>query len=415
MIINEFLTMKTIEGAFKILMVVLFLILQFTACSSDSSTSKQVENGEVELSYASDYYFQLPDTIDEIYESEEFDFHVQNVVEGVEVVWGLAFLPDGNMIFTERDGDMHLVRNGERVDDPIGGVPEVWAEGQGGLLDVEPHPQYDENGWLYFSYSKPGDGGANTAIVRARYDEESHSLIDLEELYSATPNTDRGQHFGSRIKFDNQGYMFFSIGDRGNRDVNPQDINRDGGKIYRLHDDGTVPEDNPFVGSEGLDAAYTYGVRNPQGMDLHPETGIIWTNEHGPRGGDEINVHKEGGINFGWPEISYGINYNGTSFTDDTARAGMEQPIWYWDPSIAPSGMAFVTSDNYPGWKGDILNGALAFQLISRIVVDGEEFVKEERILEGIGRIRDVEQAPDGYIYFTNESNGTISRILPVE
>ncbi|MCG2590871.1 PQQ-dependent sugar dehydrogenase [Rhodohalobacter sulfatireducens] len=407
--------MKTIEGAFKILMVVLFLIFQFTACSSDSSTSKQVENGEVELSYASDYYFQLPDTIDEIYESEEFDFHVQNVVEGVEVVWGMAFLPNGNMIFTERDGDMHLVRNGELVDDPIGGVPEVWAEGQGGLLDVEPHPQYDENGWLYFSYSKPGDGGANTAIVRARYDEESHSLIDLEELYSATPSTDRGQHFGSRIKFDNQGYMFFSIGDRGNRDVNPQDINRDGGKIYRLHDDGTVPEDNPFVGSEGIDAAYTYGVRNPQGMDLHPETGIIWTNEHGPRGGDEINVHKEGGINFGWPEISYGINYNGTSFTDDTARAGMEQPIWYWDPSIAPSGMAFVTSDNYPGWKGDILNGALAFQLISRIVVDGEEFVKEERILEGIGRIRDVEQAPDGYIYFSNESNGSISRILPVE
>ncbi|NBC04187.1 MAG: PQQ-dependent sugar dehydrogenase [Bacteroidetes bacterium] len=396
-------------------MVVLFLIFQFTACSSDSSTSKQVENGEVELSYASDYYFQLPDTIDEIYESEEFDFHVQNVVEGVEVVWGMAFFPDGKMIFTERDGDMHLVRNGELVDDPIGGVPEVWAEGQGGLLDVEPHPQYDENGWLYFSYSKPGDGGANTAIVRARYDEESHSLIDLEELYSATPSTDRGQHFGSRIKFDNQGYMFFSIGDRGNRDVNPQDINRDGGKIYRLHDDGTVPEDNPFVGSEGLDAAYTYGVRNPQGMDLHPETGIIWTNEHGPRGGDEINVHKEGGINFGWPEISYGINYNGTSFTDDTARAGMEQPIWYWDPSIAPSGMAFVTSDNYPGWKGDILNGALAFQLISRIVVDGEEFVKEERILEGIGRIRDVEEAPDGYIYFTNESNGSISRILPVE
>lgn len=415
MTINEFLTMKTIEGAFKILMVVLFLIFQFTACSSDSSTSKQVENGEVELSYASDYYFQLPDTIDEIYESEEFNFHVQNVVEGVEVVWGMAFLPNGNMIFTERDGDMHLVRNGELVDDPIGGVPEVWAEGQGGLLDVEPHPQYDENGWLYFSYSKPGDGGANTAIVRARYDEESHSLIDLEELYSATPSTDRGQHFGSRIKFDNQGYMFFSIGDRGNRDVNPQDINRDGGKIYRLHDDGTVPEDNPFVGSEGIDAAYTYGVRNPQGMDLHPETGIIWTNEHGPRGGDEINVHKEGGINFGWPEISYGINYNGTSFTDDTARAGMEQPIWYWDPSIAPSGMAFVTSDNYPGWKGDILNGALAFQLISRIVVDGEEFVKEERILEGIGRIRDVEQAPDGYIYFSNESNGSISRILPVE
>lgn len=408
--------MKNTEEILKLLMLVLMTILLISGCSSDqTSTSKVVENGEVDLTYESDMYFPLPSTIEEVYESEELDFHLQTVVENVDVVWGMAFLPNGNMIITERGGDMHLIQDGELVEQPIGNVPEVRAEGQGGLLDIEPHPQYEENGWLYFSYSKPGSGGANTAIVRARYDEESHSLVDNEELYSATPSTDRGQHFGSRISFDPNGYLFFSIGDRGNRDENPQDINRDGGKIYRLNDDGSIPDDNPFVGEDGLDAVYTYGVRNPQGMDVHPETGIVWTNEHGPRGGDEINVHKEGGLNFGWPEISYGINYNGTSFTDDTARAGMEQPIWYWDPSIAPSGMTFVTSDHYPGWKGDILNGALAFQLISRIVVDGEEFVHEERILDGIGRIRDVEEAPDGYIYFSNESEGTISRILPVE
>jgi glucose/arabinose dehydrogenase len=408
--------MKNIQRVLKFLMLVIFTVTQMMACSNETSSSaRQVDEGEAELTYQSDLYFSLPSAISEVYETEELDFHVQTVVENLDVVWGMAFLPNGNMIFTERTGDMHLVQDGELVEEPIANVPEVWAEGQGGLLDIEPHPQYEENGWLYFSYSKPGDDGANTAIVRARYDEESHSLVDNEELYLATPFTDRGQHFGSRISFDPNGYLFFSIGDRGNRDENPQDINRDGGKIYRLNDDGSIPEDNPFVGEEGLDAVWTYGVRNPQGMDVHPESGIIWTNEHGPRGGDEINVHDEGGLNFGWPEISYGINYNGTSFTDDTARAGMEQPVWYWDPSIAPSGMTFVTSDNYPGWEGDILNGALAFQLISRIVVDGEEFVHEERILEGIGRIRDVEEAPDGYIYFSNESEGTISRILPVE
>ncbi|WP_234570738.1 PQQ-dependent sugar dehydrogenase [Rhodohalobacter sp. 614A] len=395
-------------------LTVMLLIYAF-ACTGQDHEAVPVGEQDVNVTYQSDHYFSLPDTIEEIYESEELNFHVQTVVEDVGVVWGMAFLPDGSMIITKRDGDMHLIQNGELVEEPISGVPKVWAQGQGGLLDIEPHPNYEANGWLYFSYSKPGPGGANTAIMRAQYDPDSHSLTNIEELYSATPFTDRGQHFGSRIKFDADGYLFFSIGDRGNRDENPQDVTRDGGKIYRLNDDGTIPEDNPFVGSEGLDAVYTYGVRNPQGMDVHPETGIIWTNEHGPRGGDEINVHKEGGLNFGWPVITYGINYSGTTITEDTVKAGMEQPVWYWDPSIAPSGMAFVTSDHYPGWEGSILNGALSFQLISRIVVDGEEFVREERILDGIGRIRDIEEAPDGYIYFTNESNGTINRILPVD
>lgn len=407
--------MKRFSTNLKFSFFLISMFIYASACSGQSHEPVEVSNGDVNLTHQSEAYFPLPQSIDEIYESEELNFYVQTVVEGVDIVWGMAFLPDGKMIVTQRDGNMHLVRNGELVEEPIAGVPDVHARGQGGLLDIEPHPNYADNGWLYFSYSKPGNGGAMTSIMRAKYDEESHSLTDKEELYTGSPFTDAGQHFGSRISFDPEGYLYFSIGDRGNRDENPQDITRDGGKIYRLNDDGSIPQDNPFVGEEGLDAVYTYGVRNPQGMDVHPETGIIWTNEHGPRGGDEINVHKEGGLNFGWPEITYGINYSGTTITEDTARAGMEQPVWYWDPSIAPSGMTFVTSDNYPGWKGNILNGALAFQLISRIVIDGEEFVHEERILDGIGRIRDIEEAPDGYIYFSNESNSTINRILPVE
>ena len=406
--------MKYFQNYF-FLNVLVTLIVLMTACSGSKMEARQITEGEVEPVHQSEEYFPLPNSIDEVYESEELDFYVQTVVEDVGIVWGMAFLPDGKIIITEIEGEMHLIEDGEIVEEPISGVPNVYARGQGGLLDIEPHPNYAENGWLYFSYSKPGNGGAMTSIMRAKYDEDSHSLINKEELYTGSPFTDSGRHFGSRISFDDNGYLYFSIGERGFRDVNPQDITRDGGKIYRLNDDGSIPQDNPFVGEEGLDAIWTYGVRNPQGMDVHPETGIIWTNEHGPRGGDEINVHDKGGLNFGWPVITYGINYSGTSITNETERPGMEQPVWYWDPSIAPSGMTFVTTDNYPGWNGDILNGALAFQLISRIVVDGEEFVKEERILDGIGRIRDIEEAPDGYIYFTNESNGSINRILAVE
>ncbi len=217
-----------------------------------------------------------------------------------------------------------------------------------------------------------------------------------------------------RHVFDNEGHVFFGIGDRGNRDVNPQDITRDGGKIYRLNDDGSIPEDNPFVGESGAkEAIFAYGIRNPQGMDLHPETGQLWEHEHGPRGGDEINI-IEAGNNYGWPEISFGINYSGTSFTDDTAKAGMEQPVWYWDPSIAPSGMTFVTGDKYPEWEGDIIVGSLKFGYLVRCNVEGNTVTGEEIIFEGIGRVRDIAQGPDGYIYVATEGNG-IKRIVPTK
>jgi len=285
-------------------------------------------------------------------------------------------------------------------------IPEIYVRGQGGFLDIELHPNYEENGWIYFSYSSSeGDGkGGNTAIMRAKL--EGNSLINLEQLYKGVPNTTKGQHFGSRLEFDTKGYLYFSIGDRGNRDVNPQDVTRDGGKIYRLHDDGNIPEDNPFVDKSGAKKAiFSYGHRNPQGLALHPKSGKLWEHEHGPRGGDEINV-VEKGKNYGWPVITYGINYIGTKITDETSRQGMEQPIYQWTPSIAPCGMTFVSSDKYPDWKGNLLVGSLAFQYLERLEIKNNQVVYREKLLDGMGRVRNVKQSPDGYIYVGIEGKG---------
>jgi len=351
-----------------------------------------------------------------ISESEQ-NYETETVIsaQNVDVPWGFTWLPDGDMLVTERSGELKLFSGGE-LRQAIEGVPEVWAESQGGLLDITLHPKYEENGWIYISYSSmEGEGdGANTAIMRAKLNEDRTSLTDHEVLYKAEPNTTRGQHFGSRIVFDNDGYMYFSIGDRGNRDVNPQDITRDAGKVYRLNDDGSIPEDNPFVGEDGaVDAIYSYGHRNPQGMDKHPGTGEIWTHEHGPRGGDEVN-RIQAGENYGWPVVSFGINYNGTEFAEDTARAGMTQPDWYWDPSIAPSGMAFVNSDTYPEWNGHLMVGSLKFNYLVLCIMDGNTVTGDEVLFEGIGRVRSVEQGPDGYIYVGTEGNGIV-RIVPRE
>tara|TARA_R100001143_G_scaffold63568_1_gene72035 strand:+ start:4227 stop:5438 length:1212 start_codon:yes stop_codon:yes gene_type:complete len=391
---------------------VFLLSLLIIGCSANSNEENSANE---DATSGNETYFSLPNESLEVHNSEELNFSVQTVVEGLEIPWGVAFLPNGNVLITERDnGTLRLVRDGVLVEDPIAGVPESSPTGQGGLLDVELHPNYGENGWIYITYSKPGEVGQNTALIRARYDEETHSLTDLEELFAGTPTTEGGAHFGGRLVFDHDGYLYTAIGDRGRMNT-AQDITNSHGNLYRFNDDGSIPSDNPFVGSEGMDEIYSYGHRNIQGMDVHPVTGIVWTNEHGPRGGDELNVQDKPGANYGWPEISYGINYDGTTFTDETEREGMEQPVTYWDPSIAPSGLAFVSSDLYAAWNGNVLNGALAFQLISRVVLDGDEFVREERLLEGIGRIREVEQGPDGYIYFTNESDGTLNRIIPVE
>jgi glucose/arabinose dehydrogenase len=337
-------------------------------------------------------------------------FTAELLVDGLRIPWGMQFLPDGSMLITEKSGE--IIRFKDGVKTQITNVPEVYNRGQGGLMDIRLHPNYGNNGWLYLSYaSEEGDTkGGNTAIIRAQL--EGNALSNIKRLYKATPNTTKGQHFGSRFEFDKEGYLYFSIGERGERDINPQDISRDGGKIYRIHDDGRIPEDNPFVDTEsGVKAAYTYGNRNPQGMARHPETGEIWIHEHGPRGGDEINI-VEKGANYGWPVITYGINYSGTPITDKTEMPGMKQPIHYWVPSIAPSGMAFVTSDHYPGWKGSLLVGSLSFQYLERLGLDGKKVTLREKLLPGIGRVRDVRQGPDGLIYVAVEGKG-IYRLSP--
>lgn len=338
------------------------------------------------------------------------DYTTEVVVNELDIPWGFVFLPDGALLITEKAGKLIHFKDGVKTN--IDGLPEVYLRGQGGLMDIELHPNYSENGWLYITYSSSdGEGeGGNTALIRAQLIDTK--LTSVERLYKAEPNSKRGQHFGSRIEFDNDGYLYFSIGDRGNRDVNPQDITRDCGKIYRINDDGSIPNNNPFLEFPGAKTAiYSYGHRNPQGMICHPDTGEIWVHEHGPRGGDEINRIKKG-KNFGWPLISYGINYSGTSFTDDTYLPGMEQPLFYWVPSIAPSGMAYVTSDVYKDWKNNLLIGSLKFEYLERLVLDNNKVVKREKLLEGMGRVRNVRQGPDGYIYASLESIG-ILKIVP--
>ena len=397
-----------------------FILLFMTVLNGCANNADRAANSSEEASTASvtvdhELYFSLPDEPGEIHSSEEFDFYVQTVAEGLSTPWGMAFLPNGSMLVTEREGNLRLIADGILVDEPVANVPEVMARNQGGLLDVELHPDFERNGWIYMSYSKPDGESSMTAILRAQYDGAEHALTDIEEIYVGHPFTERVHHYGSRIVFDHDGYLYFSIGDRGEMET-AQDYTTSQGNLFRLHDDGSVPSDNPFAGEEeGLDEIFSYGHRNIQGMTVHPETGVVWTSEHGPRGGDEININNKPGANYGWPVITYGINYDGNIISEKSEEEGMEQPVMYWDPSIAPSGMAFITGDTYPGWEGSIMNGALSFQLLSRIVVDGEEYVKEERLLEGIGRIRDVQMGTDGYLYFANESDGTLNRLIPVE
>jgi len=391
----------------NLLLPILLFIFGAAACSSETQSAGQQSEDMPDTMYFAD-----PGEPADVIDTEEHSIFVEDVVEGLGVPWGVAFLPNGNVLITEREGPVRIVEDGILREDPIANAPEVVVRNQGGMLDVTLHPNYEDNGWIYLSFAKPGPAnGTVTSLERMRL--EGYEFVDREEIYTGNEFTERGHHFGGRIAFDDDGYLYFTIGDRGEQDKS-QDLTLSNGNVFRLNDDGSIPEDNPFVGQDGLDEIYSYGHRNIQGMAVHPETGEIWTNEHGARGGDELNNPKAGN-NYGWPEITHGVNYDGSPITPDTARAGMEQPVYHWTPSIAPSGMAFVTGDRYPNWTGDILNGALKFQLISRIEIEDGEYAHEERILEGIGRIRDVEMGPDGYIYFTNETEGTLSRIVPVE
>ena len=340
---------------------------------------------------------------------EQTKYGTEIIVDGIEVPWGMTFLSEKELLVTEKKGVLYRVSNGNKTE--VGGLPEIYKRGQGGLLDVAAHPDFKSNNLIYMSLSShiEGDKGGNTALYQAKLN--ANTLEDVKLLYKATPNTTKGQHWGSRIVFDDDGHLFFSVGDRGNRDVNPQDLKRDGGKIYRLNLDGSIPSDNPFINTDGAKkAVFSYGHRNPQGMTVHPKTGEIWENEHGPKGGDEINIIQKG-KNYGWPVITYGINYSGTPITDERSRPGMEQPFYYWVPSIAPSGMAFSSSRVYKKWKGDLFVGSLKFKYLEHLVIKKGKVVKREKILNEIGRIRNVKEGPDGYLYIGVEGKGILKVI----
>ena len=351
----------------------------------------------------------------EVFASELQRFRLRIVSEGLEHPWGLAFLPDGRMLVSERPGRLRLIDASGRVDpEPVRGLPPIAAFGQGGLLDVALHPRYRDNGWIYLSYVGEGPGGYGTEVLRGRL--QGKTLHDVQILFRMRPKSGGGQHFGSRLVFDRQGFLFITLGDRGEMQ-RAQRLDDHAGSVIRLHDDGRVPADNPFVARAGaLPEKFTLGNRNIQGAALHPDSGEMWAHEHGPQGGDEINLIRAG-RNYGWPVITYGRNYgSGTPIGEGTARPGIEPPLHQWTPSIAPSGMAFYTGERFPHWRGNLFVGALRDQMLLRLQLDGPRVVHQEPLLKNaIGRIRDVRNGPDGFIYvLTDSARGVLARLEPL-
>ena len=349
-------------------------------------------------------------------QSEKHAFRISSLVTGLENPWSVAFLPDGRFLITERAGRLRLVSSDFKLDPkPIDGLPEVVSHGQGGLFDVVLHPQYAQNGWIYWAYNAPGAGGWGTALARGKL--QGQRTTDVQVLFSMQPKTRSGFHFGGRIVFDQAGFVYLTLGDRGDKD-RAQKLDDHAGSVIRLHDDGRVPDNNPFVKRAGaLAEKWTLGNRNMQGAALHPQTGELWTHEHGPQGGDELNVMRSG-LNYGWPVITYGVNYGlGTKIGEGQEKPGMVQALKVWVPSIAPSGMAFVSGSQFPQWQGSLLIGALRGQMLVRLTLDGEKVVSEERLFQGRpGRIRDVRMGPDGLVYLlTDDVQGALLRIEPAK
>ena len=354
---------------------------------------------------------------DDVYSAGGYRFTLETVVDDLSHPWAIALHPTAGALITERSGSLRLLQNGILFD-PVEGLPEVWAHGQGGLLEVAMHPEFIRNMWVYLAFSESGgevDGEAvgMTKIIRGRIMD--NQWVDEEVIFEVPIEYHRaaGVHFGTRLVFKD-GYLFFSIGDRGAMDM-AQDLSRPNGKIHRIFDDGRVPEDNPFAGQpDAYPTVWSYGNRNPQGLDLHPVTGELWSTEHGPRGGDEVNV-IEGGNNYGWPKISYGMNYNGTPITEFTAKPGMEQPKHYWTPSIAVCGIDFYEGDIFPKWNNHLLAGGLASKELHLLEIKDGTVVNDEIILHDVGRVRDVASGPDGYIYLVLNSPDKIVRLVPVD
>ena len=350
------------------------------------------------------------------FKSKHQNIKLDTVGRNLGIPWSMAFLPTDEILVTERSNKLYLLKKGQQPR-LIAGLPKVWVEMQGGLFDIKLHPKFEKNRLLYVSYAAYKIAGrdtlSTTAVIKATFD--GFTLSNHVTVFEVLPYAKTRYHYGARLEFDGQNNLYISVGDRGSSKTSPQSTAKFEGKIHRIKDDGSIPMDNPFVQStESVKSVYSYGHRNPQGMAFHPVTKQLWSNEHGPRGGDEINLIKKG-KNYGWPVISYGINYDGKPFTDKTSHEGMEQPVIYWIPSIAPSGLAFVKGNRYKNWEGSILSGSLRFNYLNRTVIKGNRAVEEEILLKEIGRLRDVRMGPDGYIYIATESPGYIFKLLPVK
>ena len=359
-------------------------------------------------------------------DTQDYKIRAIKVVDGLNHPWGLALLPDGRMLVTERRGLLRIIDDGKLLAASVDGIPKVAEHGQGGLLDVVLHPRYAENGWIYWSYNAVDAAGLHgTELARGKLGgtRELPRMTDVQVLFKMQPKSGAGHHFGSRIVFDKQGFLYVTLGDRGDSpskgaEQRAQKLDDHAGKSIRLTDDGKVPPDNPFAKTSGVrPEIFTLGNRNMQGAALHPDTGKVWAHEHGPQGGDEVNI-LEGGKNYGWPVITYGVNYGiGTKIGEGTSKDGMVPPRWYWVPSIAPSGMAFYSGRIFPKWKGNLFVGALVKEKLVRLTLDGDRITKQEDLFEGkLGRIRDVREGPDGNLYLlTDSAKGELFRLEPAK
>lgn len=336
-------------------------------------------------------------------------FVFEEVASGLKHPWGLAFLPSGDALVTERSGDLRLITSEGLSAQPVSGLPEIVATGQGGMMGIAIDPDFSQNNKVYVCLNVAGEGGWSSEVHVGEFD--GANLNNVKQVFAAQPKYESRHHFGCRIAFDKDKHIFISLGDRGGFKEEAQNTDNHTGTVVRLNHDGTTPQDNPFLTGKAPEV-YSYGHRNVQGMILHPETGQIWTNEHGPRGGDEVNILSKG-ANYGWPTITYGINYDGSVITDKTEMEGMRQPLKYWDPSFAPSGMMFYTGDMFQEWQGDLFIGSLKFRYLKHLKIEGNKVVAESNLFEELdGRIRDVVQGPDGAIYLVTDSNeGKVIRV----
>ncbi len=356
--------------------------------------------------------FDFTDSIkSNIFVHKSMTVKLDTIAKGLGNPWGMVFLPNGDYVYSDRNGNLYRQSKGKQS--LVKGTPKVLNEGQGGLLDLELHPQFETNQYLYITYSKIKDTMSTTALMRAKL--VGNTLTEQKDIFVAMPYQTTKIHYGSRIEFDKDGFIFLTVADRFKHlDTLPQKLDNDMGKVHRLMDDGSAPKDNPYIEVPGArPTIWTIGHRNPQGMIIHPETGVIWSTEHGPRGGDELNIIQKA-KNYGWPIISYGINYDGKILTPYTIRDGMEQPLVKWVPSLGPSGLTVVTGDKYPAWKGDLLMGSMRFKYLNRVDLNGNVPGEQEALLKNIGRVRFVEMGPDGFVYVGVEDPGFIFRLLPV-